>query len=377
MDVKKEIEENINEENIIKILKHYNCNPVVNITEYIIFPSVCHNKISSHKLYYYKSSKSFFCYSNCGSMSIFDLIMEIENTNFRNALKILCEILNVEFSQGFYIPDEDDTFLTQIQKKKDEELELEKQKQFFIDEQERTLRIELTPINKRILQYFSSDLSYCRWLYEDYEEFALRQFEIKSYIIDGGIIIPHFDIDNNLVGIRVRNFGNKEKFFGKYTPLYLDMTMYKHSLSYNLYGLNLNKHTIKNSKRCVIVESEKAVIKAKQWFKNFSIVIGVCGSNISYWQINTLAKLGVKEICFCWDKDYRDETEKEKWRTKVLKIYNKAIKFIERKEFDIRLTIIDYDTVENNIEYKSNPFDLNTPNVYKQLFKNRIAYENV
>ena len=31
MDVKKEIEENINEENIIKILKHYNCNPVVNI----------------------------------------------------------------------------------------------------------------------------------------------------------------------------------------------------------------------------------------------------------------------------------------------------------------------------------------------------------
>ena len=169
MDVKKEIEENINEENIIKILKHYNCNPVVNINEYIIFPSVCHNKISSHKLYYYKSSKSFFCYSNCGSMSIFDLIMEIENTNFRNALKILCEILNVEFSQGFYIPDEDDTFLTQIQKKKDEELELEKQKQFFIDEQERTLKIELTPINKRILQYFSCDLSYCKWLYEGYE----------------------------------------------------------------------------------------------------------------------------------------------------------------------------------------------------------------
>ena len=377
MDVKKEIEENINEENIIKILKHYNCNPVVNVNEYMIFPSICHNKISSHKLYYYKNSKSFFCYSSCGSMSIFNLIMEIENTNFRNSLKILCEILNIKFSEGFQIPDEDDTFLTQIQKKKDEELELERQKQFFIDEQERTLKVELTTINKRILQYFSSDLSYCRWLYEGYEEFALRQFEIKSYIIDSGIIIPHFDINNNLVGIRVRNFGDKEKFFGKYTPLYLDMTMYKHSLSYNLYGLNLNKDTIKNSKRCVIVESEKAVIKAKQWFKKFSIVIGVCGSNISYWQINTLAKLGIKEICFCWDKDYRDETEKEKWRTKVLKVYKKTIKFIERKGFDIRLTIIDYDTVENNIEYKSNPFDLGTPNIYKQLFKNRIAYENI
>ena len=72
MDVKKEIEENINEENIIKILKHYNCNPVVNINEYIIFPSVCHNKISSHKLYYYKSSKSFFSTSNfvCASENI-------------------------------------------------------------------------------------------------------------------------------------------------------------------------------------------------------------------------------------------------------------------------------------------------------------------
>ena len=49
----------------------------------VIFPTICHNTIDnnpSHKLYYYETSKRFYCYTNCKSMSIFDLIIHVYNT---------------------------------------------------------------------------------------------------------------------------------------------------------------------------------------------------------------------------------------------------------------------------------------------------------
>ena len=46
----------------------------------LIFPTVCHNELSndpSHKLYYYESSKRFYCYTSCKALSIFDLIINV------------------------------------------------------------------------------------------------------------------------------------------------------------------------------------------------------------------------------------------------------------------------------------------------------------
>ena len=44
----------------------------------LIFPTICHNELvsnPSHKLYYYESSKRFYCYTNCKAMSVYDMII--------------------------------------------------------------------------------------------------------------------------------------------------------------------------------------------------------------------------------------------------------------------------------------------------------------
>ena len=51
--------------------------------EYLIFnTSVCHGG-ENYKLYYYKNTKSFYCYSGCGAIrDIFDLIKQSLNISF-------------------------------------------------------------------------------------------------------------------------------------------------------------------------------------------------------------------------------------------------------------------------------------------------------
>ena len=43
--------------------------------------TICHHG-DSHKLYYYKDSGNFHCYTGCGSMSVFDLVMKSLDMEF-------------------------------------------------------------------------------------------------------------------------------------------------------------------------------------------------------------------------------------------------------------------------------------------------------
>ena len=64
--------------------------------KYIIFSSVCHNS-SSHKLYWYKDSKQFFCFSRCNrAYSIFDLVMKVKKISFSDSIKYVCTVCNIE-----------------------------------------------------------------------------------------------------------------------------------------------------------------------------------------------------------------------------------------------------------------------------------------
>ena len=46
--------------------------------ECLWFQTICHGG-DSHKLCYFTKSKDFYCYTNCGKMSFFDLIKRIRN----------------------------------------------------------------------------------------------------------------------------------------------------------------------------------------------------------------------------------------------------------------------------------------------------------
>ena len=70
------LREQLTDEQVKDILLQYNVEPCVENADTIIFPTCCHNLTGgSPKLYYYKDSKRFHCYTECDSgFDIFDLL---------------------------------------------------------------------------------------------------------------------------------------------------------------------------------------------------------------------------------------------------------------------------------------------------------------
>ena len=82
------IKEIITPEDIKNILAIYKAYPSSENDEVIIFPTICHNlnpEEASHKLYYYKNSKMFYCFTQCSkSYDIISLLITIEHLRGNN-----------------------------------------------------------------------------------------------------------------------------------------------------------------------------------------------------------------------------------------------------------------------------------------------------
>ena len=60
----KELREQLTDESIKNILGQFNVEPAEETSDFIVFPTCCHNlEGGSNKLYYYKDSKLFHCYT--------------------------------------------------------------------------------------------------------------------------------------------------------------------------------------------------------------------------------------------------------------------------------------------------------------------------
>ena len=75
----KELREQLTDESIKNILGQFNVEPAEETSDFIVFPTCCHNlEGGSNKLYYYKDSKLFHCYTECNStFDIFSLLQKM------------------------------------------------------------------------------------------------------------------------------------------------------------------------------------------------------------------------------------------------------------------------------------------------------------
>ena len=208
------------------------------------FSTVCHGG-DSHKLYYYIDSKFFVCYTSCGSMSLFDLIMSTNNVDFPEAFKYLCKFKNItNFSkkkkglQKKEVENDDLKFLKLHLRKKEKQL------------------VKLPSYNKYVLNMFD-DYIPMTWHSEGITDEIANIFQIKFYMNQFKGIIPHFDINGNLVGIRARNFLQHQVNSGKkYMPITIQGLNYRYPIHFNLYGIYQNQNNIKKIKKAILFESE-------------------------------------------------------------------------------------------------------------------------
>jgi hypothetical protein len=180
-----------------------------------------------------------------------------------------------------------------------------------------------------------------------------------------GIVIPHYDINNRLIGIRERTLIEENELYGKYRPAYIAGKMYNHPLSFNLYGLYQNKENIKRIKKAFVFESEKAVMQYATMFgQENNIAIGVCGSSFINYQFWLLIGLGVQEVIIGLDKQFQElgDSEFKKLTHNLKNIHNKYGKYVT-------LSLL-WDK-EDLLGYKDSPTDKGG-DVFEELYKRRI-----
>ena len=278
-------------------------------TEALHFRTDCHNPHNegNFKLYLFKDSKMFFCYSCCGSMSLYDFIMEMENLTFAES---------VQFAQDFF---KIGTTVRGFGRK-----EVPK-KEFVYKKKEVDLNEVLPEYENYILNTFLNYHS-VEWLYEGITHETMDKYEIMFDEVSEGIIIPYRDKDGRLIGIRQRNLDKRQlelkRKYVPYTSLRSRIT-YKHQLGKSLYGIYTNQERIKETQLCVLWESEKSVLLMDSLYgNNPSVAVG--GSTISEYQLNLLKTLGVKDVYVAFDNE---NFEDEKWNKKLNKIYTRIVNF--------------------------------------------------
>ena len=338
----RELINQITTDDIIKIMGSLGVDVVRETNDFLIFPTICHNG-SSNKLYYYKESKTFYCYSHCGNMSLFDMIMRVKKYEFKDAFKYVKTFSSGGGIHGFYKPYRKTSLGDVI--------------------------IESLPvINKPFLfKMYSDNIKLMKeWSDEGITENALRKFNIRFDMEGNRMIIPHMNQDGQCVGIRVRNFDPKDIKRAKYMPLFYDDNCYSHPLGSNLYGLNISKHNIEKYKKCVVFESEKSCLKYESLYPNRNISVAICGSNFSNQQKKMLLNLGVEEIVLAMDRQYKHENDEEgvNWKSKI-------IKNLKGLEDYCQCSFVWDNDRDRLLEYKDAPIDKGKE-IFEKLLKNRI-----
>ena len=327
----------------------------------IKYRTICHHG-DKHKLYFYKKTMSFYCYSECGRIgSILDLVKKVkEFDNVYDASEWICKQLGIStFTEGLFgntsidtVRIEDWNFINFLKGKQNKQ----------------TKKHEFEVLDEKILNMFQN-FHPSEWVNEGITHEVMDAFEIKYSTIYERITIPHRDQDSNLIGIRGRANSDDAMMFGKYVPLLTGnitgKTCYAHDLGKNLYGLHLNKDCIKRTRKILLVEAEKSVLQCASFFgleNNFAVAI--CGSNLSKRQIELILELKPLEVIVGLDRQFKelDDEECKQWEKKILE------KFIKVLSPYTKVSVL-WDT-DNLLGYKDAPTDKGKQ-VFLKLMENR------
>ena len=351
----KELREQLTDEQIKDILGQFNVEPVLEDEASITFPTCCHNLVGgSPKLIYYKNTKLFHCYTECAaSFDIFTLlqkmyrlrgeeitlqqavsICDLDASNVRPTDKGYNVLEDIKYMQGLnniYIPDVDN--------------------------------LDFKTYDKSILKKFSFDyMGLMPWIEEGIGIETLQKFNIKWDAYRKAIVIPNFDYNGNLIGVRERHFKPEELAKGKYRPLYDSGTLYNHPTGRTFYGIYENHKNIERKHIAIIFEGEKSVLLYGTIYGNDNnVALATLGQNITKDHIQYLMKMKVTHVILAYDSDYEDYNqlkEVEKKYIEKAKILSSYFNVSYLMDFDFELP------------YKSSPID-GGKDIFEHILRHR------
>lgn len=354
------LKKSLEPEQIFDLLDMWGGNPTYQ-DNIIISDTICHNNPmdGSHKLYYYYSTQLFVCYTSCGTFDIFDLCIKVMKIQKNLEWELYDAMSYIAGYFGF----EGEEPLDDKNKQELEDWEIFKRHKIEIPQAIQN------PVLKEYNPIILTRFSYPRidgWEKEGISAEVSRKNFIGYYPGGEQIVIPHFDINGRLIGIRGRSLVEDiaEKY-GKYRPLKINGMLYTHPLSMNLYHLNISKDNIKKLKTAVLFESEKSCLMYESYYgRENDISVAACGSTLSIYQVNFLKNLGINELIVAFDRQFKEINDEEFKRLK-----SKLIHIYQRYKNTIKISFI-FDK-HMITPYKASPIDI-SKDIFEQLLKERI-----
>ena len=363
---KEELKKELTLEQVYDLLTELGAEPILK-DNYIICKTICHNSDlanASHKLYYYSNTRLFHCYTGCGdaSFDIYELVLKvnknagIQNFSLSRAITFVAKYFGYT-AETFDFEDNQDTsedwkLINNFKRNR---------------EKSQPQIIELKTYDNKALRYLPHP-HIIPWEKENITFDIMEARGICYNPISEGIVIPHYDINGNLIGIRERTLIKENEVYGKYRPAIIGGKMYNHPLGFSLYNLNNSKKAISQFKKAIVFEGEKSTLLYASYFGQESdISVACCGSNLINYQIKLLLSLGVKEIIIAFDKQFQEIGDKEwqKWVIKLKTLYNKYGNYVNISYmFD----------KDNLLGYKDSPIDCGK-DTFLELFKRRVTIE--
>ena len=360
---KKAIREELSIDDYFQLVTEWGGNP--EFTPFgFISDTICHNPPGegSRKLYFYKNSDLFKCYTDCDcAFDIFELTIKVAQiqSNRKMDLNDAVRYLAAKFNIVIALDDTEDLGLTDWQ---------------YLIAYDKINDIptvnqvpQLKEYDKRILGPLAINPNYLTpWINDHIKPEILAHAQIGYNFSTDQISIPHFDKDGRFIGLRGRTMVKEDaERFGKYRPMIINKQQYNHSLGLNLYNLNNSKDNIKRMGKAIVFESEKSTLQFQSYFGlENDISVACCGSSVSSYQIQLLIEDSVQEIIIAFDRQFQalGDNEFKRLKAKLLGLHKKyknevLISFI----FDKHLIT----------SYKASPTD-EGPENFMQLFKERI-----
>ena len=311
----------------------------------------------SPKLYFYKDSQIYFGYTSSRSYDIISLVQTRlallkQPCSFLDACQFILDTTNIN-------PDS----ISRV-KKEGHVYDWSNLERFI---KVRKYGNQLSEYNRNIIDTLPP-LYPQAWIDEGISEETMDKYQIRYYERCNQTVIPCFDDEARLVGVRVRNWDKDRVEQAKYMPLVtLDGQCYKFNTNQVFYGINYNKPEIERTGKVIIVESEKAVMKLDTYMGEHNIALGMYGSNLGIQRRNQLLKMGVNTVSYVVDNDFigQDDEFFEQWREKIRH-------FIKLWDGFCRVEIV-WDNL-GLLGPKENATD-RTKEVWEQLWENREIIE--
>lgn len=317
----------------------------------LICKTACHHKIDeecSKKLYYYEDSKMFFCFTQCDAMNLISFYQHYHNINYEE---------EIDYNEAL-------TFVKSFLIDKDLIKQPQRIRQIYENRYLNKIAVPKVQFyDERILTLFQ-DYLHPEWKHDGITEESIKKFNIKFSQHYNQIIIPHYNVDGKLIGIRCRAISDEDILLGKYRPFYHNNKIYNHPLSYNLYGIYEHKDAIKKLGTAIVVEGEKSCLLEDQYYQANAISVATCGNRLSRAQILLLNELGVSEIIIAFDKEY-ECWNSEKRKTYYAYLHSICDKYQSYAHFSF---IIDK---KNLLNEKDSPLDKGKE-IFNELYQKRI-----